>query len=96
MLFPIAGELLTLMCLTLCVYFDGVRMEVVGVAENLFSGLSGGWFNMMLGVFSYVSDVTTIEERTFRVGVVNLCITLGIPVGMAFSGILLKYVCVVV
>lgn len=45
---------------------------------------------MMMGVFSYIADVTTSEERTMRIGVVNLCLSLGVPIGMAFSGILLK------
>lgn len=90
MLFPIVGELVTATVLMLCVYCERVPMEVVGVAETIFGGLSGGWYNMMLGVFSYVADVTTEEERTFRIGVVNLFVTLGIPVGMAFSGVLLQ------
>lgn len=47
---------------------------------------------MLMGVFSYISDVTTEEERTARIGIANLCFTLGIPIGMACSGVLLKYV----
>lgn len=90
MLFPIVGEVITIVMLIVCVYIDHVRLEVVNLVETLFIALSGGWFNMMLGVFSYVADVTTEEERTFRIGIVNLCITLGIPIGMAFSGILLQ------
>lgn len=50
----------------------------------------GGWFTMLMGIFSYVADVTTEEDRTLRIGIVNLCFSLGIPIGMAFSGILLK------
>ena len=50
----------------------------------------GGWFTMLMGVFSYVADVTTKEERTLRIGIVNLFISLGVPFGMAFSGVLLK------
>lgn len=47
---------------------------------------------MLMGVFSYIADITTEEERTLRIGIVNLCFSLGVPIGMAFSGILLKYV----
>lgn len=53
---------------------------------------SGGWFTMLMGVFSYIADITTEEERTLRIGIVNLCFSLGVPIGMAFSGVLLKYV----
>lgn len=50
---------------------------------------------MLMGVFSYIADITTEEERTLRIGIVNLCFSLGVPIGMAFSGILLKYVNVI-
>lgn len=52
----------------------------------------GGWFTMLMGVFSYIADITTEEERTLRIGFVNLCFSLGVPIGMAFSGVLLKWV----
>lgn len=45
---------------------------------------------MFMGIFSYIADVTTEETRTLRIGVVNLFCSLGIPLGMALSGILLK------
>lgn len=45
---------------------------------------------MLMGVFSYIADITTTESRTLRIGIVNLCFSLGVPVGMAFSGVLLQ------
>lgn len=47
---------------------------------------------MLMGVFSYIADITNEEERTLRIGIVNLCFSLGVPIGMAFSGVLLKCV----
>jgi MFS transporter, PCFT/HCP family, solute carrier family 46, member 3 len=90
MLIPIIGEFITAIGLILCTYFKNLPMEACGVTEALFPGLTGGWFTMLMGVFSYVADVTTEEERTLRIGIVNLCFSLGVPIGMAFSGILLK------
>lgn len=58
--------------------------------NNIPFSSAGGWFTMLMGVFSYVADITTKEDRTLRIGIVNLCISLGVPIGMAFSGILLK------
>ncbi|KAG4067481.1 hypothetical protein HA402_002758 [Bradysia odoriphaga] len=78
-LIPILGELTTALGLMLCTYFENTPMEV-----------AGGWFTMLMGVFSYVADVTTEEDRTLRIGIVNLCFSLGVPIGMAFSGVLLK------
>uniref|UniRef100_A0A2M4AAV7 Putative adenylate cyclase n=1 Tax=Anopheles triannulatus TaxID=58253 RepID=A0A2M4AAV7_9DIPT len=92
MLIPIVGEFLTAIGLILCTYFESVPMEVAGITEALFPALTGGWFTMFMGVFSYIADVTTTEERTLRIGIVNLCFSLGVPIGMAFSGILLKQI----
>jgi fucose permease len=50
---------------------------------------------MQMGVFSYIADITTEEERTLRIGIVNLCFSLGADIGMAFGGVLLKYVTVI-
>lgn len=50
----------------------------------------GGWPTSIMGVFSYITDVSTEEQRTFRVEIITLCINISIPLGMAFSGILLK------
>ncbi|XP_058463536.1 lysosomal proton-coupled steroid conjugate and bile acid symporter SLC46A3-like [Malaya genurostris] len=91
-LIPIIGEFTTAIGLILCTYFERVPMEVAAVTEALFPALSGGWFTMFMGVFSYIADVTTTEERTIRIGIVNLCFSLGVPIGMAFSGILLKQI----
>lgn len=91
MLLPIIGEFLTTVGLIVNTYFfDELPMEVAGVTEALFPGLTGGWVTMFMGIFSYIADVTTEETRTFRIGIVNLFCSLGIPVGMALSGILLK------
>ncbi|XP_053685300.1 LOW QUALITY PROTEIN: solute carrier family 46 member 3-like [Sabethes cyaneus] len=91
-LIPIIGEFATAIGLILCTYFERLPMEVAAVTEALFPALSGGWFTMFMGVFSYIADVTTTEERTLRIGIVNLCFSLGVPIGMAFSGILLKQI----
>jgi MFS transporter, PCFT/HCP family, solute carrier family 46, member 3 len=89
-LIPIVGEFITAIGLILCTYFKDWPMEVAAVNEALWPGLTGGWFTMLMGVFSYLADVTTEEERTLRIGIANLCFSLGVPIGMAFSGVLLQ------
>lgn len=54
---------------------------------------SGSHFTMMVGIFSYMADITKESERTVRIGIISLTYSVGIPFGMAFSGILLKYGC---
>lgn len=43
---------------------------------------------MFMGVFSYIADITTVESRTLRIGAANVFLSLGVPIGMALSGIL--------
>ncbi|CAH1381600.1 unnamed protein product [Tenebrio molitor] len=91
MLLPIAGELLTVIGLMFCTFFFyELPMEVAGFIEGLFPALTGGWFTMFMGVFSYIADVTTVEMRTLRIGIVNVFCSLGVPIGLALSGVLYK------
>ncbi|CAH0727981.1 unnamed protein product, partial [Brenthis ino] len=92
-LMPIVGEFLT--CIGFIIntyYFYELPAEVTALTESIFPAITGGWFTNFIGVFSYIGDITTIEDRTFRVGVVNLCMSLGYPIGSALSGVLLTWI----
>lgn len=90
-LLPIYGEILTSINNIINVYFFyEIPVEVTVFLETLFPAITGGWVTMFLGVFSYISDITSEETRTFRVGVVNFCFTCGLPIGLGLSGILLQ------
>lgn len=91
MLLPIIGEFLTSIGLIINTYFFyELPVEVAAVTEAIFPALTGGWFTMFMGVFSYIGDVTTEEQRTLRIGIVNLFHSVGVPVGAALSGILVR------
>ena len=45
---------------------------------------------MMVGVFSYMADITNENERTVRIGIVTLVYAVSVPLGMAVTGVLLK------
>lgn len=91
MLLPIVGEFCTAIGLLICTYFfDELPMEVAGLVEGLFPALTGGWFTLFMGVFCYIGDVTTVETRTLRIGIVNVFCSLGLPIGIALSGVLYK------
>lgn len=91
MLLPIVGEFLTSIGLIVNTYFfHQLPVEVAAVTEAIFPALTGGWFTMFIGVFSYIADVTTEEQRTLRIGIVNLFYSLGVPLGAALSGILVR------
>ncbi|CAG9785260.1 unnamed protein product [Diatraea saccharalis] len=92
-LMPIVGEFLTSIGFIINTYFFyELPVEVAAFTESIFPALTGGWFTNFVGVFSYIGDITTTEERTYRVGIVNLCMTLGYPIGSALSGVLLRWI----
>ncbi|XP_050342626.1 proton-coupled folate transporter-like [Nymphalis io] len=91
-LLPIVGEVLCCTSFILNTYFFYELPLEVTALSDLFPSLTGGWITVCVGVFSYIGDVTTKEMRTFRVGVANLCMSLGIPIGMSLSGILLQQI----
>ncbi|CAH2040645.1 unnamed protein product, partial [Iphiclides podalirius] len=91
MLLPIIGEFLTSIGLIVnTFFFYQLPVEVAAVTEAIFPALTGGWFTMFMGIFSYIAEVTTEEQRTLRIGIVNLFYSLGVPVGAALSGILVR------
>ncbi|CAH0388966.1 unnamed protein product [Bemisia tabaci] len=93
MLIPVIGECCTVIGLLFCTYFFyELPMEVAGLCESLFPALTGGWMTMFMAVFSYIGDVTSVENRTLRIGVVNVFCSLGVPIGTALSGILYKLI----
>lgn len=88
MLLPIIGEFFSSVTLIACTYwFYELPMESV-VLEALWPALTGGWFTMFMGIFSYIADITSVESRTLRIGAANVFLSLGVPIGMALSGIL--------
>lgn len=91
MLMPILGEFMTCVLNMINTYFfKEVSVEWTVFMEVIFPSLTGGWYTMFLGTFSYLGDITSTETRTFRMGILNLCMTIGFPIGMGLSGVLLK------
>lgn len=90
-LLPIFGEVLTSVNNIINVYyFYEIPVQFTILLETIFVAGTGGWVTMFLGVFSYISDITSEETRTFRVGLVNFCMTVGVPIGIGASGFLLQ------
>lgn len=92
-LLPIVGEFVA--CLGFIVntyFFYELPVEVAALTESIFPAITGGWFTNFIGVFSYIGDITTTENRTYRVGLVNIFMSLGYPIGSALSGVLLSWV----
>lgn len=89
---PIFGEFMTCVLNMINTYFFyEVPVELTVFMEVIFPAFTGGWYTLLLGTYSYLSDITTKETRTFRLGILSLCMTVSFPIGMGLSGVLLKY-----
>lgn len=89
MLIPILGEIISSFGLILATYFFlEWPLWVTALIEAVPSALSGGQTIALMGSYSYIADVTSIESRTFRIGVVAVIVTLGFPFGTSISGVL--------
>ncbi|XP_047986531.1 solute carrier family 46 member 3-like isoform X1 [Leguminivora glycinivorella] len=60
-------------------------------AEALLEGLGGGYASVQMTAFSYMAKVTSVEERTFRIGLLYFSHSVSMPVGLAIVGPLLKH-----
>ncbi|XP_050680090.1 proton-coupled folate transporter-like [Leptidea sinapis] len=89
---PIIGQ--TLSCFNGILhyyFFFELSLEAYVFSDALIDGLSGSFCVCFLTIFSYISTITTVENRTFRLGLINFSMSVGFPIGMGLSGVLLKY-----
>uniref|UniRef100_A0AAR5Q7W0 Major facilitator superfamily (MFS) profile domain-containing protein n=2 Tax=Dendroctonus ponderosae TaxID=77166 RepID=A0AAR5Q7W0_DENPD len=93
MLVPVLGDVLSVTGLLFCTYFYYEwPMEVNSLCESFFPAITGSWFAMFTGVYSYISDLSTEEERTMRIGAVNMLANVSMCIGTALSGIFYRVV----
>ncbi|KAI5635114.1 major facilitator superfamily domain-containing protein [Phthorimaea operculella] len=89
MLVPLIGELVCAVLLILATYyFLEWPLWATSLIEALPPALTGGLSIALMGSYSYIADVTTAEDRTFRLGIVGVIVTLAIPIGTSISGVL--------
>ncbi|XP_026271596.1 proton-coupled folate transporter-like [Frankliniella occidentalis] len=89
---PIVGDLLTGIGLLVCYFFYSWPLEVPMVIEAVFPALTGALPIIIMSIFSYISDITTTENRTFRIGMVATSFAWGLPIAVAASGPLFEAV----
>lgn len=88
MFIPIAGQLLTDMCNMLNVYFWHWPPWVAAVSECLVPAITGSRICCVVGVASYVADITRVEDRTKRIGMLMSLYFIATPVGASTAGFL--------
>ncbi|XP_055301314.1 uncharacterized protein LOC129567949 [Sitodiplosis mosellana] len=91
-LIPLCGDILMVFLLLLCVYFDKTPIELTIFVQVFFPAITGSSVTMMVGVFSYMTDITNEKERTLRIGLTTLICAVSVPVGSLISGVLPKII----
>lgn len=90
-LMALIGDAASTVCFLISTFFFyQLPLEFNCFAESVPQGLSGGWFVMSMAVYSYISNITDTETRTFRIGIVQITWNLFYIMGTAFSGVLLQ------
>jgi MFS transporter, PCFT/HCP family, solute carrier family 46, member 3 len=86
-LLPILGELFGAIILLLSsIFMNEIPMEVPAFSERVIPSLFGGQTLMLMGIYSYLTGVTTEENRTFRFGCFTVFLTLIPILSIPWSG----------
>ncbi|XP_049876746.1 uncharacterized protein LOC126374271 [Pectinophora gossypiella] len=90
-LLPMTGEICTNIGLLLATYYF-YELSLIGTAliEALPAAFTGSYIFVFMGMYSFMTDRTSVKNRTFRLGIVAICVNLGTPAGTALSGPLLR------
>lgn len=59
--------------------------------EALIEALGGGFSCLLLTAFSYIGEVTTVRDRTFRLGMLYFSHSVSFPIGISIGGPMLKH-----
>ncbi|CAB3234997.1 unnamed protein product [Arctia plantaginis] len=93
LLIPVIGEIISSIGLLLATYFFlEWPLWATALIEALPSALTGGYAIALMGSYSLIADMTSVDSRTFRIGMVGIIVTLGVPVGTSISGVLTEAV----
>lgn len=76
LLLPIVGEFLAIAGCILCVVFmRELPLEVQGLSQTILPSFLGGSTTLIMAIFAYISDVSTMEMRTLRIGIIQIILT---------------------
>lgn len=93
LLIPLAGEFLSnIGCLICAVFMNDISLEMLGVIRHVIPSLFGGHTVFLMATYSYIVDVSSVETRTVRVGVVRLLIHFTNIITKATSGIVFQQI----
>lgn len=72
LLIPIFGEFFAIIGCILCVVFmKQWPVEVLGFCQTILPSFFGSYIMVVMAAYSYIADVSTIENRTLRIAIVQ-------------------------
>lgn len=93
MLLPIFGEFFAVAgCILCAIFMREWPLEVQGFAQTVVPSFLGGQTMIVMAVFAYIADVSTVEMRTLRIGVVQIVLNVCYPLVQSFSAVLFQQI----
>ncbi|CAH0550991.1 unnamed protein product [Brassicogethes aeneus] len=90
---PLIGELFAVVGCILCVVFmKSWPLEAQGISQTVIPSFFGGQTMVVMASFAYIADVSTLEMRTLRIGIVQIVLNACTPFAHSFSGKLFEII----
>ena len=90
LILPSVGSVLLYINYMLNVWYFSLDVNFILIGVCI-SGFFGGFATTLLGVFSYISDISDKSQRTLRFAILETMIYLGGTVGNLVGGVLVEY-----
>ena len=85
---PVFGCTLNCLCFIFVIIFN-LRLEIL-IPGALLQGMLGGYPLLLTGCLSYVADITTEQQRTFRISMVEITLLIAISCSQLGVGYLIQ------
>ncbi|XP_030760083.1 uncharacterized protein LOC115885344 [Sitophilus oryzae] len=88
LLMPIVGELFGVTgCMLCAIFMHQLPLEFQGIMQKVIPSLFGGQTMLAMASTAYIADVSSVEMRTLRLGIVQIVLSVALPLVQSFSGI---------
>jgi len=88
MLIPMVGYILSTLYWLLNIYYFHWPAKYL-LVNGVFS-IFGGFVSFLIGMYSYLADITSVRSRTTRIGLLDIFLYAGVPAGTFLSAYLFK------
>uniref|UniRef100_A0A6P7G6R9 Uncharacterized protein LOC114334664 n=1 Tax=Diabrotica virgifera virgifera TaxID=50390 RepID=A0A6P7G6R9_DIAVI len=86
LILPLFGELFAVVgCILSVVFMRSWSLEVLGIFQLVIPSFFGGQPMLTMAVFAYIADVSTLEMRTLRIGIVQIVLNIIVPITQFIS-----------